>query len=111
MRWKQGTVIGLLGLSMIGGAFAPASAETRWERHHPRRDQVNDRLFHQQLRITHERREGDLTADQAHSLRSQDHSIREQERADAAANGGHITKSEQRTLNQEENSVGAQIGR
>ncbi len=36
MRWKQGTVIGLLGLSMICGAFAPASAETRWERHHPR---------------------------------------------------------------------------
>lgn len=111
MRWKQGTFIALLGVSMTAASLAPASAETRWGWHHPRRHEVNHRLSHQQARITHERREGDLTASEAHQLRSQDHAIRQQERADASEHGGHITRSEQRALNQEGNSVDAQTPR
>ena len=47
-------------VTMAGSAFA----ETSWERNHPRRDQVNDRLANQSRRINHEYREGEITRGQ-----------------------------------------------
>jgi hypothetical protein len=35
--------------------------------------------------------------------------VRAQERFDASFNGGHITKAEQRSLNQNENAISGQI--
>lgn len=89
---------------------APAAAN-RWEHGHPRRDQVVDRVQHQDRRIRQERKEGDITMAQARALRLSDRSIRLQQRADARANDGHITKSEQRTLNQELNANSKAIGK
>ena len=57
----------LLSLSLAGVASA-ALAETRWEKNHPRRDQVNDRLARQNARIKQEVKEGDLTKSQAAAL-------------------------------------------
>ncbi|MBV1687735.1 hypothetical protein KRR38_08620 [Novosphingobium sp. G106] len=89
-----------------------ASAATRWQRHHPARTEINHRLVHQERRITQERREGDITGAQAHALRAEDHSIRLQERADAAADGnhGHLDRSQVRSLNQELNANSRAIG-
>ena len=89
---------------------APASAN-RWEHRHPRRDQVIDRVQNQDRRIRQERREGDITMAQARALRLSDRSIRLQQRADARANDGHITRAEQRTLNQELNANSNAIGK
>lgn len=111
MRLKQNSIVAALGLAMVLGSAVSASAGTYWERHHPRRDQVIDRLQHQSLRIREERREGELSASQAHYLRSEDRAIFRQEQFDAHLNGGHITRAEQRALNQEENGVSGQIGR
>ncbi len=111
MRFKQNSIVAFLGLAMVLGSAASASAETYWEHHHPRRDQVIDRLDRQSLRIREERREGELSASQARTLRSEDRAIYRQEQFDAHLNGGHITRTEQRALNQEENSVSGQIGR
>jgi hypothetical protein len=48
-----------LGINSVFKAGSAASnAETRWERNHPRRDQVNDRLENQNQRINQEYREG-----------------------------------------------------
>ncbi|WLI91772.1 hypothetical protein Q4S45_08470 [Massilia sp. R2A-15] len=94
--------------SVAGSAFA---AETKWEKHHPRRDQVNDRLANQNKRIRAEVKEGDLTKAQAAGLRRKDRQIRQEERAMASQNGGHITKLEQKTLNQQENAVSKEIGK
>jgi hypothetical protein len=97
----------LLSLSLSTGAMA----ETRWEKTHPRRDQVNDRLAHQNKRIRHEVKEGEMTPAQAAALHRQDHQIRREERLIAGQNGGHITKLEQKTLNQQENAVSKEIGK
>ena len=85
--------------------------DTQWQKDHPRREQVNNRLGHQSRRINTERREGEITKAQAQKLHAEDHAIRQEERAMASTNGGHITKAEQRALNQQENQVSKQIGK
>src|SRR5215470_1180190 len=87
----------------VAGAFSlvlagSAMAETAWEKAHPRRDQVNDRLENQNRRINQELKEGELTPRQAAKLHRDDRKIRQEERLMASQNGGHITKSEQRVL-------------
>jgi hypothetical protein len=75
---------------LAAGGFAQSSfaADTdgQWARTHPRREEVNQRLANQNRRIT-------------------------QERVMASHNGGHITRAEQRALNQQENAVSKQIGK
>ena len=73
----------LSGLALSSLAQA---ATGEFDKTHPRRAEVNHRLARQ---------------DQ----------IRQEERDMASQNGGHITKSEQRTLNQQENAVSQQIGK
>jgi len=85
-------------------------AESDWAKDHPRRAQVNSRLNHQNKRINQEVKEGDLTKAEGAQLHHEDHQIRREERLMASQNGGHITKQEQRTLNQQENAVSRQIG-
>jgi len=99
------------GALLVLGFSTTAMAETKWERQHPRRDQVNDRLERQNARIRQERREGELTGKQAAALHKDDRQIRQEERLMARQDGGHITKQEQRTLNAQENAVSKQIGK
>lgn len=93
------------------GIAGSAIAETQWDKDHPRRDHVNDRLKNQNKRIRKEVKEGEITKAQAAKLHKDDRQIRQEERDMASQNGGHITKQEQRTLNQQENAVSKQIGR
>jgi hypothetical protein len=87
----------------------PAGARDKWQKDHPRRAEVNDRLRNQNARIREGERTGKLSKRQAHQLHAEDHAIRNQERAEAAEHGGHITKGEQRQLNREENAESRQI--
>lgn len=105
-------VVGLTG-AMASTAMAadPAAADTTWQKNHPRREQVNQRLANQNARIKTEVKEGDLTKSQAAGLHKDDRQIRREERLMAGQNGGHITKQEQKTLNQQENAVSKQIGK
>jgi hypothetical protein len=98
--------IGILGVSATA-----ALAETAWERNHPHRDQVNDRLENQGWRINHEAREGEIGPWRAWRLHQEDRKIRHEERVMASFHHGHITRAEQRALNQQENVVSGQIGR
>jgi hypothetical protein len=110
---------GILALSL--GLFAATSptgaraandkkgAGKQWNKNHPRRHEVNKRLKNQNKRISQGVKSGKLTKQQAQQLRQNDKSIRAQERADAAKNGGHITKGEQKQLNQEENANSKEI--
>ena len=95
----------------LGALAAPALADTQWQKEHPRREQVNNRLKNQNKRIRQERREGELSKAQAAKLHREDHAIRQEERTMASTNGGHITKAEQKALNQQENQVSQQIGK
>jgi len=85
--------------------------ESKWDKEHPRRAQVNERLENQNARIKKEVKEGEITKSQAAALHKEDHQIRQEERDMASQNGGHITRQEQKTLNQQENAVSKQIGR
>ncbi len=108
MRFTK-TLIAGLAMAITAGAASGAFAETRWDQHHPRRTEVNERLAHQHHRIIEARRHGHITRHQAHELRVEDRGIRAQERFDASRHHGHITPIEQRRLNHEENRVSHQI--
>jgi hypothetical protein len=89
---------------------APAMADTPWQAHHPRREQVNNRLGNQHARIHQEVKEGEMSHAKAARLHRADHRIRRQERRMAARNGSHITKREQGRINREENHVSRRVG-
>ena len=95
----------------LGGLATSALADTQWEKNHPRREQVNNRLAKQNRRVNHEVKQGEITKGQAAKLHREDRAIRREERTMASTNHGHITKAEQRALNQQENQVSKQIGK
>ena len=104
----------ILSVTLMGttaSAMAAVDHDTKWQKQHPRREQVNNRLAHQNQRIRNEVKEGELTKSQAAALHKDDRQIRSEERLMASQNGGHITKQEQKTLNQQENVLSAQIGK
>jgi len=111
MRTLVKTVALVVSFALAGSTVSAAFAETQWQRNHPRRDQVNDRLANQNRRINHELKEGEITKQQAKQLHREDRAIRHEERTMARFNGGHITKDEHKALNQQENAVSRQIGR
>ncbi len=102
-------VVSAVCAGLLAGAFLGAGtslAATAWQRHHPRRVEVNSRLRIQNRRINAGLRDHQLTPSQAHQLRTEDRPIHYQERVAAA---GHITRGEKQQLNREENAVSRQI--
>jgi hypothetical protein len=97
-----------LSLTLGAAGVSSASAAT-WAQKHPRRAEVNGRLANQNARIDRDLASGKITAAQAAQLHSEDHSVRSEERFDASLDNSHITKADQRSLNQNENSVSKQI--
>lgn len=95
----------------LSGLATNAMADTKWQKDHPRREQVNNRLNNQNKRIHQEVKEGELSKGHAAKLHHADHAIRKEERTMASTNHGHVTKTEQKALNQQENQVSKQIGR
>lgn len=110
MKIKSMMIASALIVASMGVCTAQA-ADTKWQKNHPRREQVNNRLHNQNKRIHEEVKEGDLSKGQAAQLHKDDHQIRQEERDMASQNGGHITKQEQKTLNQQENQVSKEIGK
>ena len=107
-RKKMTFAAALVSLAALVGTTASAQ-ETTWQKNHPRRTQVNSRLNNQNKRLNQDVKNGTLTKGQAASIHHEDHQIRQEERDMASQNGGHITKSEQHVLNQQENGVSNQI--
>lgn len=107
------SLLSVLAMSSFAQApvTAPEKNDASFQKSHPRREQVNERLANQNNRIKDEVKEGDMTKAKAARLHKKDRQIRQEERDMASQNGGHITKQEQKTLNQQENKVSAQIGK
>ncbi|TDY36023.1 hypothetical protein C8C89_3900 [Janthinobacterium sp. 75] len=108
---KTTTLSAILLMTLASATASSFAAETTWQKNHPRREQVNNRLAHQNARIHKEVKEGDITKGQAAALHREDRSIRREERSMAKLDNGHITKADQRALNQQENVVSKQIGK
>jgi len=97
---------------LLAGVFlsaGPSFAETHWQRHHPRRVEVNSRLRNQNRRIDNGLKDHQLTRSEAQQLHSEDRSVLHQERVDATGHDTHLTKGEQQQLNHEENGISGQI--
>ena len=101
----------LATVALAGVAANALADDTQWQKEHPRREQVNNRLANQNQRIKQERKEGEINKAQAQKLHSEDRAIRNEERTMASTNHGRITKAEQKALNQQENQVSQQIGK
>jgi hypothetical protein len=95
---------------ILGSGFSASAFANTWQANHPRRAEVNHRLAHQDHRINHEFRTGQISRGRAMYLHHEDREIRGEERAMARMDGGHITGADQRALNQQENYVSRQIG-
>ena len=111
---KSASLFLITVIAALAGAAVPAQAadhDGSFAKNHPRREQVNERLAHQNKRIKEEVAEGEMTKARANKLHREDHQIRQEERLMASQNGGQITKQEQRTLNQQEDTVSRQIGK
>jgi hypothetical protein len=89
--------------------FAGAASASTWGQEHPRRVEVNRRLNHQANRIADQELIGNLSPRRAAHLLHADNQVRREERLMASQNRGHITRLEQRALNQQENRIGDRI--
>jgi hypothetical protein len=99
----------LLAVSLAGLSGAALAQDTQWQKDHPRREQVNSRLENQKDRIDAKVANGTMSKAKAAKLKKQDSQIRKEEKLMASQNGGHITKQEQKTLNQQEDAVSKKI--
>lgn len=77
----------------------------------PRQAEVDGRLANQNARINEKVANGEMSRHEAHQLKRQDRAIHREKNAMAAANGGYITRLQQRQLNHQENQVSREIGR
>jgi len=112
MRRKLSVTLGVAVFSLfLLGNSVMTFADSDWEKDHPRRAQVNNRLKNQNKRIKQEVKEGEMSKGEAKKLHKEDRMIRQEERDMAKQNGGHITKGEQKVLNQQENAVSREIGK
>ncbi len=96
-------------LIAIVSVAATAANAGGWRGSHPRRVEVNSRLENQHDRIAAGLHDGQLSQSEAQSLAREDHSLRLEERNMASFDNGHITKADQRSLNQQENAISEQI--
>lgn len=95
-----------LTLSLVATFCSTPSYAGNFAENHPRRAQVLGRDSRLNGRINANK--GNLGGNYK-ALKSEDRSIHQQERADKNANGGFITKSQQKQLNSEENGLYKQI--
>jgi hypothetical protein len=100
-----------LACAFVAATSVGASAENRWQQNHPRRVEVNHRLGNLNERIGQERRDGQINRMQAWKEHREVHQIRMEERAMARKDGSHLTRADQRSLNQQENWVSGQVGK
>lgn len=110
MQFKRTFLIALFAIAGAAVGVGGASASP-WDGHHLRRAEVNHRLVVQDMRINRDYRDGRISLRQVRYLHTEDRMVRHQEHFDARFDRGHITRADQRGLNQDENGVNRQIWR
>jgi hypothetical protein len=108
---KTKFIISALLVTFLGMANISMAQDGNFDRNHPRRAEVNQRLNNQDRRINRDRRQGYITRNQANRMHRRDHQIRREERRMAYRHDGHITRHEQNRLNRQENHMSRRINR
>lgn len=83
-----------------GGQFA---------KQHPRRNEINERVRNQRHLLKQQLKSGKITQQQYNDQMAALKNVKAQEHADVAANGGSVTKAQDKALNQELNQNREQI--
>ncbi len=111
MKWLAAVAVLVATTSVYAEGKGNPTGEkgSKFATDHPRRNEVNKRVDNQRERINEGVKDGQISKQQAHQLRSNDRAIKQQEHAEVKANGGHLTKAEQRQANQEENANSTMI--
>lgn len=107
-------VLAVGGMMFVGSATAQQSSGAGpgvVDPGHPRVNQVNRREGRQQQRIANGVKNGTLTPRQTARLENREANLQNREQRDMAAHNGHLTKSEQRGLNRQENRISRSIAR
>lgn len=80
-------------------------------KNHPRVNQVNRRVDKQEARIHNQVKEGEITRAQARQDRQNLSAINQEKREMRKTDNGHLTKADQRALNQQLNQNSKAIGK
>jgi len=106
-------VLAVGGLLLAGSASAQTSTSGAgpgvYDPGHPRVNQVNGREANQQKRIANGIKNNQLNAKQASNLEKREASVQGREQKDMAAHNGHLTKSEQKGINRQQNRISNSI--
>jgi hypothetical protein len=102
-RSKTLALVSVALFGLVG--FAGAASANTWQQNHPRRVEVNRRLEHQTNLIAHDEFDGTISPFRAARLLREENGLRREERFMASFDHGHITRAEQRSLNQQENAL------
>jgi hypothetical protein len=110
-------VLAVGGLMIAGSASAQTSTTTSGagpgviDPGHPRVNEVNGREENQQQRIGNGVKNGTLTPGQTAHLENREANVQNREQKDMAKNNGHLTKSEQRGINRQQNRISRSIAK
>ncbi len=109
------TLMTRLGIALlivgISGSAAFADQDHNPRKKHNRQAQVDRRANREEAKNDAAAAQGKITNAQKNKLNQQDQDIKQQAAAEKAANGGHLTRDEQRQLNKEENGVNRERNR
>ncbi|RZF27583.1 hypothetical protein EVC45_22350 [Paraburkholderia sp. UYCP14C] len=107
---RRKTLIGSLIVAAVGTLAIGSTAQAgQWAANHPRRVEVNNRLANQNNRIHRDVQDGQMSRGEARNLHRDDRQIRQEERDMASQDYSHLTRADQRALNQQENQVSRRI--
>lgn len=106
---KSKILFSALFVAFLGLANVSMAQDGSFAKNHPRRAEVNHRLYKQHQRIHQKFRDGDITRHQAHKLYHRDRRIRHEERRMAYRHGGHLSGHDYRKLNRQENRMNQRI--
>ncbi len=98
-------LVSLFTLGIAVAVSGTAHADGNFAKKHPRRAEVRKRVNNQHSKNNGAVANGQISQQQANKLNRQDNRIGAQEHRQEEANGGHLTKAEQRRDNRELNKV------
>ena len=106
-------VLAVGGLMFAGSAAAQTSTSGAGpgvvDPGHPRVNEVNQREENQQKRIANGINNGTMSPRETANVEKREASVQKQEQNDMAKHNGHLTKVEQRQLNQRQNHISHSI--
>src|ERR1700690_1220250 len=107
-------ILAVGGLMLAGSASAQTSTTSGAgpgvvDPGHPRVNEVNQREANQQKRIGNGLENGKLSPNQTANLEKREASVQNREQKDMAKNNGHLTKTEQRGINRQQNRISKSI--